>query len=79
MTLPTRDPITPSGCRWCGICQRWINGHGWHKWEQPTSRQILARMKARRLSRPTRPDPHAGCFEPHLTADGYADCDGQPL
>ncbi|MFJ1757369.1 hypothetical protein [Kitasatospora sp. NPDC088134] len=24
-------------------------------------------------------DPHAGCFEPHRTADGYADCDGRAL
>ncbi|MFB7375790.1 hypothetical protein ACFC6U_11850 [Kitasatospora purpeofusca] len=24
-------------------------------------------------------DPHAGCFEPHRTADGYADCDGREL
>jgi NTP pyrophosphatase (non-canonical NTP hydrolase) len=24
-------------------------------------------------------DRHAGCFEPHRTADGYTDCDGQPL
>ncbi|MFD4247288.1 hypothetical protein ACFWP3_37730 [Streptomyces sp. NPDC058525] len=24
-------------------------------------------------------DGHGECFEPHLTADGYADCDGTPL
>jgi hypothetical protein len=22
---------------------------------------------------------HAGCFQPHLSADGYVDCDGRPL
>lgn len=24
-------------------------------------------------------DPHASCFEPHLGADGYVDCDGRPI
>ncbi|MFJ2589691.1 hypothetical protein [Streptomyces sp. NPDC087538] len=24
-------------------------------------------------------EAHAGCFEPHLSADGYTDCDGKPL
>ena len=73
MTLVTRDPTTglrrngiryrdgnppiPSGCRWCGISeryhgQRWVPSHSWHKWEQPTPAQILARMKARRAARP---------------------------
>lgn len=22
---------------------------------------------------------HAGCIQPHYTADGYVDCDGRPL
>ncbi|MFJ3923077.1 hypothetical protein [Streptomyces sp. NPDC090022] len=44
--------ITPSGCRHCGIperehCQRWKGPVGWHRWEAPTDRQILARMRLR--------------------------------
>lgn len=43
----------PSGCRWCGIderqhMQQWKPPAGWHQWEQPTTAQRLARMKARR-------------------------------
>jgi len=45
--------ITPSACRHCGIPQRehyqqWKSGPGWHRWEPPTDRQILARMQIRR-------------------------------
>lgn len=47
---------TPSGCRWCGCeqyghAQTWLPGRGFHRWEQPTQRQILARMRARRRAR----------------------------
>ncbi|MFF4369680.1 hypothetical protein [Streptomyces sp. NPDC001594] len=46
-------PITPSGCRLCGIperehAQRWKPPAGWHAWSAPTARQILARMQMRR-------------------------------
>ena len=46
----------PSGCRWCGIDERehgrqWKPDVGWHKWEEPTRDQRLARMHARRNTR----------------------------
>ncbi|MFJ8163855.1 hypothetical protein ACIRBY_23410 [Streptomyces sp. NPDC096136] len=46
-------PITPSGCRHCGIpkgehARRWKQPAGWHAWEPPSDRQILARMQMRR-------------------------------
>ena len=49
-------PPNPDGCRWCGIGQRgharqWIAPVGWHRWEQPTDAQRLARMRARRFAR----------------------------
>ncbi|MFE3578769.1 hypothetical protein [Streptomyces vinaceus] len=48
--------ITPSACRHCGIperehAQRWKSPTGWHRWEPPTNRQILARMNMRRALR----------------------------
>ncbi|MFD3336113.1 hypothetical protein ACFWV1_26220 [Streptomyces sp. NPDC058700] len=55
---PDGQPPTPFGCRWCGTEQsghgrRWKPGHGMHPWEQPTPKQILARMRARRTARRT--------------------------
>ncbi|MFE9844693.1 hypothetical protein [Streptomyces goshikiensis] len=51
--------ITPSACRHCGIperehAQRWKQPAGWHRWEAPTSRQILRRMQMRRDLRTVR-------------------------
>ncbi|MFF6940411.1 hypothetical protein [Streptomyces lavendulae] len=48
--------ITPSACRHCGIperehAQRWKPPAGWRRWEPPTDRQILARMRHRRAFR----------------------------
>ncbi|MYT24590.1 hypothetical protein GTW69_30655 [Streptomyces sp. SID7760] len=48
--------IIPSGCRHCGEpqrlhCRQWVPTVGWHAWEQPTDRQILARMRIRRATR----------------------------
>jgi hypothetical protein len=50
---PDGTPPTPYGCRWCGAehghhGRQWLPGRGIHPWEQPTERQILARMRARR-------------------------------
>jgi hypothetical protein len=55
---PDGHTPTPSGCRWCGCeqyghGQTWLPGRGFHRWEQPTQSQILARMLARRASRTT--------------------------
>lgn len=46
----------PMGCRHCGIDRGehvdwYTQTVGWHKWEQPTQKQILARMLARRSAR----------------------------
>ena len=48
-----QDPVTPDGCRWCGVARRehvqlWDETRGWHGWEQPTLEQLRARMKHRR-------------------------------
>lgn len=48
--------ITPYGCRHCGTPRsehgrRYLAEVGMHAWEQPTDRQILARMKMRRAFR----------------------------
>jgi hypothetical protein len=53
---PDGTAPTPFGCRWCGTehgghGRRWIPGKGIHAWEQPTERQIKARMVARRNAR----------------------------
>ena len=51
-------PVTPSGCRWCGVAER---DHMQRRtpccrtWERPTSAQILARMRARHSARITAP------------------------
>jgi hypothetical protein len=50
---PDGQPPTPFGCRWCGTEQgghgsRWVASRGMHRWERPTSVQMLARMKTRR-------------------------------
>ena len=47
------EPLTPSGCRHCGIdkldhAQRYTTDAGWHQWTAPTTEQIKARMLARR-------------------------------
>lgn len=47
------NPPTPAGCRWCGTREYWhgrryVASVGWHTWTMPTTKQILARMKARR-------------------------------
>ena len=52
---PNGTAPTPSGCRWCGVERRhhgsrYLPGRGYHAWDQPTERQILARMKARRAA-----------------------------
>ncbi|MFD0358410.1 hypothetical protein ACFVHW_32460 [Streptomyces sp. NPDC127110] len=49
-------PITPSGCRHCGVPERehvrpwWLDSR-WHDWAQPSDRQILRRMQMRRALR----------------------------
>jgi hypothetical protein len=48
--------ITPDGCRWCGDApghhgQQYLPGVGLHQWEQPSDRQRLERMQARRTDR----------------------------
>lgn len=50
-TLPV-----PNGCRWCGIekpnhVQRHAQFVGLHGWVEPTNKQRLTRMKARRANR----------------------------
>ena len=52
--MSTPQIMEPSACAWCGIAERgharqYADAAGWHKWEQPSQEQILARMKARRL------------------------------
>ena len=52
--MSTPQIMEPSACTWCGIAERgharqYADAAGWHKWEQPSQEQILARMKARRL------------------------------
>lgn len=47
----------PGGCRWCGIAQRqhasrFAPSVGQHVFDAPTAAQRLARMRARRSSRP---------------------------
>ena len=51
-----RTAPSPYGCRWCGEARHhhgrsWVGSRGIHVWEQPTSAQILARMRARRAAR----------------------------
>ncbi|MEU3452297.1 hypothetical protein ABZ671_01615 [Micromonospora sp. NPDC006766] len=53
----------PNGCRWCGYPlrespdypdghpQRWVPGHGWHGWTEPTRAQIAARLRAKLTAR----------------------------
>lgn len=58
---PDGHPPVPSSCRWCGVeeryhGQRWKPSQGWHRWTQPTTAQIKARMLARRAAR-TNPTP----------------------
>ncbi|MEV0619580.1 hypothetical protein AB0I81_40120 [Nonomuraea sp. NPDC050404] len=48
--------ITPSGCRWCGLAERdhftrWAEAAGWHRWTEPTTEQIKARMIERAKAR----------------------------
>lgn len=50
-TLPV-----PNGCRWCGIekpnhVQRYAQFVGLHGWAEPTDKQRLTRMKARRAAK----------------------------
>lgn len=47
----------PGGCRWCGTAQRqhasrFAPSVGQHVFDAPTAAQRLARMRARRTSRP---------------------------
>jgi hypothetical protein len=56
VTVKRQVLVSPDGCRWCGIAQRghfqqWKPPARWHKWEQPSQEQILARMLARRAAR----------------------------
>jgi hypothetical protein len=52
----------PNGCRWCGIEK---HGHDqrhapfvkWHGWTEPTNKQRLTRMKARRAAKVQLPEP----------------------
>jgi hypothetical protein len=77
----------PFGCRWCGTegsghGRRWMPGRGMHAWDQPTQRQILARMKARRNARkdvcrcPLDDEwrPFAPVFDPYMCE--ASDCHG---
>lgn len=46
----------PNGCRYCGAdkqnhCQRSGRGVGIHGWVEPTNKQRLTRMKARRAAK----------------------------
>ncbi|MFE9127006.1 hypothetical protein ACFYOF_16575 [Streptomyces sp. NPDC007148] len=69
---PQGQPPTPFGCRWCGIAGphgwQYLPKRGYHQWEQPTERQILARMKARREARKS----VCRCPEPWEAAKPFA-------
>jgi hypothetical protein len=84
---PEGTAPTPFGCRWCGTEEgghgrRWIPGKGLHAWEQPTERQIKARMLARRNARkdvcrcPLDDEwrPFAPVFDPYMCE--ASDCHG---
>jgi hypothetical protein len=48
-----RIAATPEGCRWCGAdrhnhAARWVPGHKWHLYTDPTKEQIAARFRALR-------------------------------
>ena len=45
----------PNSCRWCGVPERihgsrWTTGRGSHLWDEPTDRQRLDRIHARRAA-----------------------------
>ncbi len=51
-----KTPPDPSGCRWCGIEERshgnrFVRGHGLHRWEPPTLAQLRARIEWRAKQR----------------------------
>lgn len=52
---PLLSPGHPDGCRWCNLPRphghQYVEGIGQHQWAQPTDRQRLERMKARRAAR----------------------------
>jgi hypothetical protein len=70
-TVDAGGPIpVPNGCRWCGIekpnhVQRHAQFVGIHGWVEPTNRQRLTRMKARRAARttPSTGNPYASLDE----------------
>lgn len=50
-----RIAATPEGCRWCGSDRhshavRWVPGHKWHMYTEPTTAQIQARAHALRAT-----------------------------
>ena len=53
INLRFRVAAPPEGCRWCGVRRydhgsRWVPGHGWHPYVDPTPAQVIARMQALR-------------------------------
>jgi hypothetical protein len=69
VTLPDTAAV-PNGCRWCGVPLphglQHLPGIGLHAWEEPSGRQRLERMRARRsaasatgIDTPQQADPHA--------------------
>ena len=56
------QPADPNGCRWCGDARghhgtQWVASVGQHTWQEPTPKQRLQRMKARRAARQAVPEP----------------------
>lgn len=47
------DTPASDGCRWCGTSlkshggsgYRWMKSKSWHLWQQPTTAQVMARMR----------------------------------
>ena len=76
---PDGRPPVPSGCRWCGQAENahapfWRPGKGFHRYEQPTTAQILARMRARRAAR-----LNTLQTEYHATTNWEGDHHGEPV
>ena len=82
-----RAAPNPYSCRWCGTDRHhhgrsYVRSQGTHFWAEPTTAQILARMRARRAARKAvcrcplddYPAPFAPVFDPYACeAD---DCHG---
>lgn len=81
---PDGQPQPPFGCRRCGTEQRkhgrrWTASVGLHAWEQPTSAQIFARMKARRTARLNASPPKYHATTRYTGTSGDPDDEGYAL